>query len=92
MENKLIIAGIVIGDRTNTASKVQEVLTKYSDIIFCRMGVSDLTNYCRLGDANVPQDGVISLTINGPETKVKEMVQVVEGIAPGISMKYLVLK
>lgn len=92
LDNKLIIAGILITDRNHTASRVQEVLTKYSDIIFCRMGVSDLTNHCRLGDAPEQQDGVITLTIGGSEDRVKKMVEEVEGVASGVSMKYLVLK
>lgn len=91
MEKSLILAGIIIKDRTHTASKVQELLTKYSDIIFCRMGVSDLTNYCRLGDSGSQADGVITLTITGEEAKVQEMVKDVEAVS-GVTMKYLVLR
>jgi len=90
MEKNLILAGIIIKDRLHAATKVQEVLTKYSEIIFCRMGVSDLANYCRLGSTSEQAEGVITLTITGAEEKAREMVKAVEEV-PGVTMKYLVL-
>jgi len=90
MVNSLIMTGILIKDRNNTAIKVQEVLTKYSQFIFCRMGVSDLTNYCRLGEEAEQADGVIALIIRSDEGKVKELAQEL-GEVPGVTVKYMVL-
>lgn len=90
MVQNLIMAGILIEDRNNTATRVQEVLTKYSEFIFCRMGVSDLTNYCRLGEGVEQADGVITLIIRSGEEKAKELAKELANI-PGVTFKYMVL-
>ncbi len=90
MIQNLIMAGILIEDRNNIATKVQEILTKYSEFIFCRTGVSDLTNYCRLGEGVVQVDGVISLIIRSGEEKVQDLANEL-GKIPGVIFKYMVL-
>lgn len=61
------IAVILIGRRTETATKVQKILTDHGDIIKTRLGINrDLTN-----DNNAT--GFIFLELCGDEKRIKNL-------------------
>ena len=56
----LAVMGILLENRREQAPQVQEVLTKYGDLILARSGVHDPTK----------DQGLISLTVEGADEEI----------------------
>ena len=65
---------ILVGNRTETAVKVQEILTSYGDIIRTRLG---LNREMATGDGGT---GLIFLELCGEEQKIKDLCKALNEI------------
>lgn len=77
MEKRIAIIGIVVNDRLENASKVNEVLTSYGDLIVGRLGIpykqKGVSVISVIVDATNDEIGAISGklgSINGVKAKV----------------------
>ena len=79
------IMAIVQDHRTETAVKVQDVLTKYGCHIRVRLGLHDSAiNECS-------NTGIILLQICGADAPVKELEQELK-VIPDVKVKYMTLE
>ena len=76
MEKRLGVVGIVVEDRENAVSKVNEILSQYADLIVGRMGVP----YREQGVA------VIALIVDGSTDEIGALTGKLGGIR-GIQVK-----
>lgn len=64
---KTVVFGILLGQRTNTAPKFQEIITKHGCIINTRVGLHHATrNAC-------PTGGVILLDLIGEDQEIQAL-------------------
>ncbi|WP_242951724.1 hypothetical protein [Clostridium felsineum] len=63
--SKLSIVGILVDERTKSAAKVQEVLTKYGDSIVSRFGTHD---------PGEKEHGLITLNFRGKDESLENMI------------------
>jgi putative iron-only hydrogenase system regulator len=73
------VLGILLSNRREQAPRVQEVLTKYGDLILCRSGVHD----------PVKARGLITLTMEAAETEINALtaeLHDVSGVEVGIAL------
>lgn len=76
---KLGIMGVVVDKRTESAPKVQEVLTKYGDSILLRVGIHD---------PGEEQHGLITLNVRDESHKIDLLVHDLE-LLEGVQVKRL---
>ncbi|AAK79295.1 hypothetical protein BJV85_002669 [Clostridium acetobutylicum] len=67
--DKLSIVGILVDERTKSASKVQEVLTKYGDSIISRFGTHD---------PGEKEHGLITLNFRGENERLTSLMHDLE--------------
>lgn len=80
-----VIMAIVQAKRTETAVKVQDILTKYGCYIRVRLGLHDAA-----GDACSP-NGLILLQLCGDEIPLQNLQNELEAI-PEVKVKYMALE
>jgi len=64
MGKKLTVVGLMVNDRSGSAPKVQEIITRHGTDILCRMGVPTQDK----------ENGLITLVMDGPETSIQELI------------------
>ncbi|HHU51018.1 MAG TPA: hypothetical protein GXZ36_04305 [Firmicutes bacterium] len=64
MEIKLTVVGLMVNNRSGSAPKVQEIITRHGTDILCRMGVPTQDK----------ENGLITLVMDGPETSIQELI------------------
>lgn len=73
------VLGILLSNRREQAPQVQEVLTKYGDLILCRSGVHEPAK----------ARGLVTLTIEADETELNALaaeLQDVSGVNVGMAL------
>lgn len=78
----LTIMGILVDRRTESAPKVQEILTKFGDSILSRVGIHD---------PGEEDHGLITLNIRDREEKIKSLSKELESLN-GVSVKTVNMK
>ncbi len=78
----LTIMGILVDRRTESAPKVQEILTKFGDSILSRVGIHDP------GEEN---HGLITLNIRDREEKIESLSKELESLK-GVNVKTVNMK
>jgi hypothetical protein len=76
------IMGILVDKRTESAPKVQEVLTKFGDSILSRVGIHD---------PGEEQNGLITLNIRDRNEKIEELEKQLIGLE-GVMVKTVFMK
>jgi hypothetical protein len=84
MSNCPVIMGIVQENRTETAVKVQDILTKYGCYIRVRLGLHDAEL------ASCTNSGIILLQLCGEGLPLQEMEKALKAI-PNVKVKYMTL-
>jgi len=79
---KLVIAGILVDKRTESAPKVQQVLTKYGDSILSRVGIHD---------PGEEQHGLITLNIRDKDERIFALAKELESLE-GVTVKTINMK
>jgi hypothetical protein len=74
--------GILVDRRTESAPKVQEILTKFGDSILSRVGIHD---------PGEEDHGLITLNIRDREEKIKSLSKELESLN-GVSVKTVNMK
>ncbi|HEY8343832.1 MAG TPA: hypothetical protein VIL66_01415 [Bacillota bacterium] len=64
MRNKLTVVGLLVNNRSGSAPKVQEIITRHGTDVLCRMGVPTQDK----------ENGLITLVMDGPETSIQELI------------------
>ncbi|NMB46868.1 MAG: hypothetical protein GX998_10740 [Firmicutes bacterium] len=65
------VMGILLNDRRQQAPDVQEVLTKYGDLILCRSGVHD----------SAKEQGLITLAVEAAEVEVRALAEELKDVS-----------
>ncbi|HEY9062354.1 MAG TPA: hypothetical protein VIO64_17920 [Pseudobacteroides sp.] len=78
----LTIMGILVDRRTESAPKVQEILTKFGDSILSRVGIHD---------PGEEDHGLITLNIRDREEKIHSLSKELESLK-GVSVKTVNMK
>lgn len=78
----LTIMGILVDRRTESAPKVQEILTKFGDSILSRVGIHD---------PGEEDHGLITLNIRDREEKIHSLSKELESLN-GVSVKTVNMK
>ncbi len=76
------IMGILVDKRTESASKVQNVLTKFGDSILSRVGIHD---------PGEEQNGLITLNIRDRNEKIEELRKELESL-DGVTVRTIYMK
>lgn len=84
MTNCSTIMAILQENRTDSAPKVQDLLTEYGCYIRIRLGLHDA------GIDHCANDGLILLQLCGESIPLKEMESKLNSV-PGVKVKYMVL-
>ncbi len=75
---------VLVGDRTETAGKLQQVLSGWGCIIKTRLGIHDVN----LEDC--PKEGLLVLELAGSKEQNEELARKI-GVLPGVSSKLVEL-
>ncbi|KNY24881.1 hypothetical protein [Pseudobacteroides cellulosolvens] len=78
----LTIMGILVDRRTESAPKVQEILTKFGDSILSRVGIHD---------PGEEDHGLITLNIRDREEKIESLSKELESLK-GVNVKTVNMK
>jgi len=78
----LCIMGIMVDKRTQSAPKVQDVLTTFGDSIISRFGIHD---------PGEEQHGLITLNVRDEKEKIQSLEKQLEGLE-GVQVKTIVMK
>lgn len=78
----LCMMGIVVDKRTQSAPKVQEVLTRFGDSIISRFGIHD---------PGEEQHGLITLNVRDGIDKIQSLEKELEDLE-GVTVKTIVMK
>ena len=79
---KMAIMGVRVDKRTQSAPKVQEVLTKYGDSILSRVGIHD---------PGEEQHGLITLNVRDEGEKISSLAHDLE-VLQGVSVSIMDMK
>lgn len=64
MGNRLTVIGLMVNDRSDSAPKVQEIITRHGTDILCRMGVPTQDK----------ENGLITLVMDGPDASIQGLI------------------
>jgi putative iron-only hydrogenase system regulator len=64
MGNNLTVIGLMVNDRSDSAPKVQEIITRHGTDILCRMGVPTQDK----------ENGLITLVMDGPDASIQGLL------------------
>ncbi|MCX7920421.1 MAG: hypothetical protein N3B21_00135 [Clostridia bacterium] len=78
----LSIMGILVDKRTQSAPKVQEVLTKHGDSILSRVGIHD---------PGEEQHGLITLNVRDKKDRIESLAKELESLE-GVMVKTITMK
>lgn len=78
----LCIMGILVDKRTQSAPKVQEILTKHGDSILSRVGIHD---------PGEEQHGLITLNVRDKRERIDTLAEELQGLE-GVSVKTVTMK
>lgn len=77
---KIAVLGILIENRAENAPEMQEIITKYGNIIFGRMGTPSLNKH----------NGIISLHLEADDEKIQQFAGELKKLS-GITVNYCYL-
>ena len=80
---KVVIIGVLLVNRTSTASKFQEVITKHGCSIKTRIGLHTVTT------EKCSTEGVILLETTGTEQEIKELEDSIKTV-PGAQVQKMI--